>query len=305
MTDSKLPDLPIYVDSTMLTSFKSCPRKYLYAHLHNLRGAGKSVHLVAGGAFAAGLEAAREAAFSASHILTPDEISEAAFGPFMAEWGDYEAPEDSPKSLVNTFDALEGYLHAHHPQLDPIQPMRKPDGSPNIEYSFAIPLPVKHPSGDNFIFTGRFDMLGIWNDLPCIVDEKTTSALGNFWLKQFDLRGQFIGYCWACSQLGIPVNHVFVRGIAIKKTGCDFLTAPLQFPNHLLERWFDNTCRTLESLVAHWEAGLFTYNFGDSCAAYGGCTYTPLCAAKNDLDWFSQYEVSVWNPLRATGELAT
>ena len=49
---------PLAVDSTMLGTFRSCPQKLYRQYLQHWKPRGESVHLVAGGAFAEGIEAA-------------------------------------------------------------------------------------------------------------------------------------------------------------------------------------------------------------------------------------------------------
>lgn len=297
MKTDTYPELPVVLDSSMLTTFRACRKKFEYSYLYNLHPPGKSIHLVAGGAFAAGIDAARKYYYTAQ-APSYDEMIISAMAAFIREWGDFTAPEGHAKSFENTFHALEMYFHHHPPGRDSVQPLKKADGTPTTEFSFAIPLPIEHPiTGDPFIYAGRFDMLGKWDELLTILDEKTTSALGQSWLDQWSLRGQFIGYCWACQQLGYPVRQVAVRGVGILKTEIKFLTALQQYPQYLIDRWYFQLLDTVKELCAFYEAKSFSYNFGDSCAAYGGCAYRTLCEASEPEAWTSNYEVRVWNPL--------
>lgn len=291
------PQLPLVLDSSMLNTFRSCRKKFEYNYLFNLHPPGRSIHLVAGAAFAAGIDAARKYFYNTPNP-SYDEMITAAYQAFIIEWGTFTAPPGHAKSFENTFHALEMYFHHHPLESDPVQPLRKADGSPTTEFSFAIPLPLTHPSGDPFIYAGRFDMLGKWNkDLLTIMDEKTTSALGQSWLDQWSLRGQFIGYCWACQQLGYPVRQVVVRGVGILKTEIKFLTALQQYPQYLIDRWYMQLLQTIQELTAFYEAKDFSYNFGDSCSSYGGCSYKQLCEAHRPEDWMDNFEIRVWNPL--------
>lgn len=292
------PSLPLEViDSSMVNSFRSCRKKFYYNYIRHLQPAGRSVHLVAGGAFAAGVDAARKYWYNTA---TPvwDEMLVHAMRAFMREWKDYTAPEGHAKSFHNTFHALMEYFTRYHPEHDPVKPIKKPDGSPATEFSFAIPLPIKHPiTNDPILYAGRFDMLGDWDGLLTVLDEKTTSALGQSWLDQWKMRGQFIGYCWACQQLGYPVRQVVVRGIGLLKTEIKFLSALQQYPQYLIDRWYEELLNTTNEMVACVKLDHFTYNFGDSCAAYGGCAYSQLCEASEPENWVSNYDVRIWNPL--------
>ena len=55
------PIFPHAVDSTMLATFRSCPQKFFRQYVEHWKPKAESVHLVAGGAFASGIEAARRA----------------------------------------------------------------------------------------------------------------------------------------------------------------------------------------------------------------------------------------------------
>ena len=50
MTDSLTPILPGYIDATMTTCFRSCPRKFYDEFVLGLRPPGLSIDLHAGGA---------------------------------------------------------------------------------------------------------------------------------------------------------------------------------------------------------------------------------------------------------------
>lgn len=310
LSEAPVPILPQYIDSTMLSTWRSCRRKFFHTTILGLQPPGKNIHLTAGGAFAAGIEHARKAAFNGAEKI--DDQLKAAFPAFCREWGEAPFFDGEGKSFVNTFSSLEEYLH-HFPILsDEIQPLRNSDGSPTVEFTFSIPLPVDHPNGGPFLYVGRFDMLGEWKahgSLPCILDEKTTSGLGPFWLQQWALRGQFMGYCWALQQLGYPVRHAFVRGVAVLKTKTTFLTAPVTYSQFLLERWYARLIQDLQDISAAYVVArerdfdpsaieaLFPYNFADSCASYGGCAYSPICSASIPERWYSAFDIRRWDPL--------
>lgn len=257
------------------------------------------------------MEAARRLVFSnpGDHRPSHDDILQAAYHAFIREWGSNEAYEDSAKSFSNTFGALEAYLIQHPPETDVIQPLKRPDGSPAVEFTFSIPLEEapSHPeTGDPFLFVGRFDLLGAYNGLPCVVDEKTTSSIGFTWDSQWDLRGQFMGYIWACQQLGYPVNTAVIRGIGILKRDYKFATSIKQFAQYQIERWYRQLIFDLQDIVSAYETvgthpmlveQEYRYNFADACSAYGGCAFTTLCSAKDPEAFFSTYAKHRWDPL--------
>lgn len=310
-------EFPHYVDSSMRSAWAACKRKHLWSTILALYPTGKSVHLIAGGAFAAGMEAARKRVFCSP---SPEAVShydclEAAFVAFQKEWGDYIAPDNHAKSFVNTFCALDYYLTLYPPYSDNLQPLIRPDGSPAVEYTFAIPLEdCLHPqTGDPILFVGRFDMLGEYVTpearIPCIIDEKTTYSMGVGWADSWDLRGQFLGYLWALRQQGLKISHAAIRGVAIQKTQFKVETALPEYPDHLIERWawqlrkdvldmieaYNNV--GFDALESPWLDDMYPYNFADSCASYGGCAFARLCLAKDPEPFFINYIRHRWNPL--------
>ena len=70
------PIFPHAVDSTMLATFRSCPQKFFRQYVEHWKPKAESVYLVAGGAFASGIEAARRAFYekgaSVLAVQTPE-----------------------------------------------------------------------------------------------------------------------------------------------------------------------------------------------------------------------------------------
>jgi PD-(D/E)XK nuclease superfamily len=303
--------LPQYVDSNMLVMWRACRRKYFWAIANRLYPTGKSIHLAAGAAIAAGLEAIRRHVFTVANpeVITLEEMLYIGFEPFRHEWGYWLEPEEAYKSFSNTWSALKSYLQEFDPRHDVVQPYRRPDGTPAIEYTFAIPTGVPHPNGGEFLFVGRFDLLGLYNTLPCVLDEKTSGSLGMNWADQWDLRGQFMGYCWALQQQGLPTADAIVRGIAIQKTQYVSKTVMVHFSRYMLDRWHRQLIRDLEAMSAAYTEFLsgeptqiraedfYPYNFADACSSYGGCAYNILCRSAHPERFFTNYSNYVWDPL--------
>lgn len=286
------PSLPIHVDSTILTAFRGCPRRFWWEYVLRLRPHAINIHFHAGGCFAAGLEAWREAYYLNGQPET--EAQAAAVATFIGAWGDIEPPEGSNKTFFRTLAALVSYMDTYPMATDHLQPLRKD----SFEYSFAIPTKVIHPSGLPFIFCGRIDLLAAYSGLPAIVDEKTTSALGETFSKKWAMRGQFLGYLWAVRQtLGIKVNMAIVRGTAILKTTINHLEVPQQYPEHLIDEWAVDLEDSLRDMVRCWEEKRFAKVYGDACATFSKCSYTDLCTSKKPDIWFSTFARNTWNPI--------
>lgn len=296
--------LPAAIDSTMLSAFRSCPRKFFWQFCYGLQGRQPKIDLVAGAAFAAALERTyRE--FWLNKRLLPEALLRAHVS-FTKEWGDFpwEPPSaTSTKSFSRMWETVLFYFDRYPPQTDHIRPYLGA-GKPTLEFSFAIPLDApswpRHPqTGEPFLYCGRFDMLGEYEGRICIRDEKTTgrSAKSLQWAESWDLRSQFIGYTWACHQMGFPTDLVFVRGLFIQKTQLDSMEAMKTYPSYLRERWLSQVKKDLEHICYMWHHQDFDYNFADSCTSYGNCQFIPLCTSPDPSSWFDIYHYRRWSPL--------
>ena len=293
------PQLPSYIDSTMMSCFRSCRRKFYNEFILGLRPQAVSIDLHAGGAFSTALENFYREFFTGSGSF--EKAKMAAFVAFNKYWGDMDAPHNSPKTKDNMWLAVEVYLREYPPASDHVQPYFV-EGYPTFEFSFAIPLegegwPTHPVTGDPFLYAGRYDMLGTYHGAPCFRDEKTTKAAGPTWAEQWDLRSQFIGYKWASIVSGIPIKWAVIRGIVIQKTSIRTLEAIKDYPEHLLARWREQLKHDLNALVNCWQTQYWDYNLADACTSYGGCMFKNSCLSATPEAWLEGMTIRRWNPL--------
>lgn len=290
---------PQVFDSTILLT-AACPIKFYYQFCIGLSPMQKSIHLHAGGAFAHAVEKTRKA-FYLKKLPLNEAIYE-GWREFINYWGEYEAPENSYKSFENVSAALFSYFNQYDPSSDYIQPYIKSNGEPAVEFTFSIPLPILHPdTNEPIIYAGRCDMIGVFNRGPtCIVDEKTSYSFSPDWAKQFNMRGQFLGYLWAAQSFGIPASMCVVRGVAIQQRSIKHLEAILTFPQWQIDRWQQEMLRKVQYLKDCWVNKDFPLNYGDACSSYGGCPMMDLCGSENPHIWYDSYEVRKWSPLNVS-----
>lgn len=312
------PMFPYTIDSTMLATFRSCPQKFFRQYVQHWKPKAESVHLVAGGAFASGIEAARRAFYEGIGIayeLSMDgrqipipypvlkgdrEIAEAqGLKALLESYGDFECPSDSAKSLERTCGALEFYFENYPLGGDGMEPVLLASGKRGIEFSFAQPLPFAHPvTGDPILYTGRADMIAEFANGIYVVDEKTTSSLGASWSRQWEMRAQFTGYCWACREFGLQPAGTIIRGVSILKTKYDTQQAITYRAPWEIDRWLTQTVRDLERMVKMWQDDWWDYALDHACAEYGGCSMLQICKSQDPETWLETYfERRVWDPL--------
>lgn len=292
------PPFPELIDNSAISSFRKCPKDWYYSSLRQITGKGGNIHLHAGGAYAAGLEAARRA-FYEQHLPEDQAISE-GIKALTVYWGEFEAPENSPKTYDRILCAMLEYFAQYPMETDIIKPFINAAGKASVEFSFAIPLEVSHPvTGNPILYGGRFDMLGVRDGVLFVEDDKTASQLGAQWNRNWILDSQFTGYCYAAQRYGFPVAGAIIRGVSILKNGFGHAQAIVYRPDWQLRRWYDNLCLTIEDMISAWKRNVYLLTLDKhACNSYGGCGYSKLCESPEPERWIEfDYEPKHWNPL--------
>jgi hypothetical protein len=304
---------PTILDSSMIHTFRACPQQFFLSYMRRIAPAGRNPHFNAGGAFAKGLEVARKTFYDlrrkgADRGFCERESSRKGLIALWKAYGDHEVTDrHRHKSWDRTSAAFVSYLDRWPMWTDHVQ-VAEWQGKLLAEFSFAIDLPIKHPeSGDPILYAGRMDWIGKYNDVLFAVDEKTTKYFQETWASKWSLRAQLTGYVWACRQYGIPVSGTIVRGTAMKLTEIEHAEVVLPLPAWRIDRWYEQTIRDIERMIRAWESGIWDWNLGDSCVAYGGCPFTELCKVQNYEPWLApeagMFVPNNWNPLEKEEEL--
>jgi hypothetical protein len=296
------PDFPTAVDSTLLSTFRSCPQKFFLEYMQHWRFRTPNVHLHAGAAFAKGLEVARDAFWTQG----ADEHKSRLMGRCaLAEaYGDFEAPSGSAKTLDRMLGAFDHYMERF--PLPGTEPVLLPSGRRAIEFSFVQPLPVTHPvTNEPILYSGRLDQIINWQGGIYLEDDKTTSSLGASWGKQWELRSQFTGYAWGIAEAtGIQVTGALVRGVSILKTKYDTAECVTYRPEWQIDRWFDQVLRDLTRMKKMWAEGYWDYNLDHACGEFGGCQFLQVCQMRDPSDLLSlHFERRKWDPVARTETL--
>ena len=291
------PMFPHTVDSTILGAFRACKQKFYRQYVQHWKSQQPSVHLIAGGAFASGIEAARNVFYVEGGDSADAEA--AGLAALIRHYGDFQCPDDSAKSLERMCGAFEFYLSNYPLGADGADPITLPSGRRGIEFSFAEPLAVAHPvTGAPILYTGRSDMIASRMDGDYVYDEKTTGSLGATWPRQWEMRSQFTGYIWAARKQGINLKGAIVRGIAILKTMYNHMEVATYRSNYEIDRWEQQTCRDVEDMIRCWKEGYWDFNLDGACNEYGGCSFVKICKSSDPEAFLPVYfEQRVWDPL--------
>lgn len=297
--NAELPyHFPEVLDSTMLNAFRSCPKQFLYNYIwRKSPAAPPSVDLEAGGTLARALCVARKAFFVQG--VPEAEAYDMGFQAGMAHWTLDEVPDKKAhKDIDRVLTAYVQYFEKWPLSSDYIQPA-KMHNIPAIEFSFAIPIEIPHPeTGNPIVLAGRSDWIGVYKSSDFVVDEKSCSRFESNWADKWKLRAQLMQYHWAAQQCGLSVAGCIVRGIKLLKTEIGFQEAICKFAPWEIERWVLQTHRDINRMIKCWRTNMWDVNLGESCTAYGGCSYTQLCKVPNPEQWVRVgYIENTWDPL--------
>ena len=295
------PPFPQVFDSSMLSAFRGCPKKYYYNYLLGLSKPGHSIHLHFGGIIAAAVEHTRKA-FYGDGLSQPEAVLKGAQH-ILKSWGEVVTPEKSAKTLENCLLTHADYFVEYPLAYDFVKPFKLANGTLSVECNFALPLDTRHPTtGEPLVYCGRFDMLGKSDNGFYVVDEKTTASLGGSWAAQFNNRAQLTGYAWGAKTFGFPLSGIIIRGVGILSKETKFQQVIQQRPDWQIALWKEQTERDLKRIIASWEAGWFDMVMDKGCADFGQCTYLTLCTSKDPENWMGDYVISHWNPLHRDGD---
>lgn len=282
----------------MLASMR-CPRKFLLSHVlrWSREGGEKSIHLVAGAAYAKGLEIAR---LAYTQGVSPEECLERGVQALIEEYGDAECPETESKTLDRMVGALEFYFSQYPLEDDPAR-ISIISGVPAVEWRFALPLPFKNPdTGEPLIYAGRTDMICEFAGARYAEDDKTTKSLGPKWGNQWDLRSQFTGYAWAGQELDLGLQGTLVRGVSILKTKYESAQAIVNSPPWKINEWIEHRDHLIESALAYYRSGYWEPALDMTCEEYGGCSFKSICTIPPDrrINWLrTNFGEGTWSPL--------
>lgn len=291
------PPFPETIDNSALSAFRSCPRKFQLEYLEHWKPKTPNIHLHAGGAFARGLEVAREEFYVKG--ANPELSVARGVAAMLDFYGMFDAPEESVKGPDRMAGAMVYYFDQWKLQDDNAIPSTFPTGKRGIEFSFLEPLPINHPStGNPLLYSGRFDMVVDYAGGRFGEDDKTASQLGATWSRQWEMRAQFTGYCWGARESGYPIDGMLVRAVSILKRGYDHAQTVTYRAPWVIERWMEQTLRDLKRMVRMWEEGYFDYNLDESCNAFGGCVFKQVCLSQDPKPWLETgFERRRWDPV--------
>ena len=171
----------------------------------------------------------------------------------------------------------------------------------STEQEFTIDLPWHKK------LIGRIDKIIEWDGAMWVMDHKTTSSLGDAYMKMHTPNMQFTGYVYAANKLGFKCQGVLVDAILVAK---GLLEASSRAKLTPLRRDFayrsagdiEEYLRTIYDIqqdIELCENSNWWYPNHASCTDYGECPYRKICkesAEYRERIITNDYRVKHWDP---------
>ena len=306
------PIFPHAIDNSLRKELVKCETAARYRYIQGVRSnEGSRVDLVAGAAFAAGMEAMRRAYYE--EALDPEACVSKGVAALYESYGNFIPPAKSNKTAARMAGALAFYAQQCPLEDEKLIPVQTPDGKRAVEVSFNYEIPILHPNdGAPLTYCGRFDMLALDPyDMAWVVDEKTTSQMGEKWANQWPLDSQMTGYCWGAKNLlqewGMDneVGGAIINGVAIRLRDYEHARFNAYRQDWEIERWYNQMIEDVERLKKAYQVDDYNMTLDHACAHYmNPCEYAPLCLSRNPerLLLGGGWQEVRWNPLTRKDE---
>lgn len=261
-------------DSTSLSTFAACPRKYFYSNLQGWTSELRSVHLIFGGHYATALEHFHK--HRAAGVSYDDALRMVVREALVATWdAERGAPQDwmhNTKTRDTLIRSIVWYLE--HYKDDPMQTVILSDGRAAVEYSFSVDL------SDEYVYCGHIDRLVTYGDAIMVQDQKTTgSSITPRFFENFSPDYQMTGYTWAGQIIfNMPVKGVVIDAAYVAVGFTDFARQPITRSERQLEEFRLEALHYIGLAKQCHESGYYPMN-RTACGNYGGCEFRRVCSA--------------------------
>lgn len=286
-------------DSTSLSTFITCPRKYYLSMLQGWTSEQRAVHLIFGGHYATALEHFHK--HRAAGIEYADAVRLVVWEALINTWDrEADAPQDwmhPSKTRDTLIRSIVWYLE--HFKNDPMQTVILSDGRAAVEYSFSVDL------NEEYVYCGHIDRLVTYGDNSDIYvqDQKTTgSQITPRFFEGYSPDYQMTGYTWAGQIIfSMPVKGVVIDAAYIAVGFTAFGRQAVTRSERQLEEFRLEALHYIGQAKACHESGFYPMN-RTACGNYGGCEFRRICSAvpgirKNLLEG-GYKKRERWDPIR-------
>lgn len=305
MFSATLPTLQIAWDSSSLSVFKTCPRKYQYQYISQRHPKGSSIHLTFGSAYHKALEIYDH---KKSDGLDHEEATHEAIR-YCLTFSDGPDPDPNKNKFTLT-RTVAWYLEQF--TNDACETIILDNGKPAVELSFKLELtqlPNTTPEGEPYLLCGHLDRLVSFQESLYFLDRKTTKGtLSQSYFNQFTPNNQMTIYHFASNIIlpsGIAGGIIDAAQIGVGFSR--FARTMIHRSPDMIEEFLGDLSHYL-SLAEHYATDNYWPMNDKACGDYGGCPFQSICSRPpsirntflNDNFYFTS---SLWNPLEIRGDI--
>ena len=303
------------IDYSALSTYLTCPRRFLFQYVLNLKPAGQSIHLVFGSCWHYGLESTYNLLKDKQSlsVLESTEHSIKAFNKLWKLDGEpYWKNEDAifPKSPGHAANMYKAYWDRF------LTSDIKDRSIIAVEAPFSIDLSTKDAKLPNYI--GRIDLIfSNGADGIDILDHKTAKSIYSTTPQTFEMSFQSDGYLTAGRIFYDKIPTITYRVALCQKSKIDFVPITITKRSAAIEHFLANLCHYASEIQKNLNLleedkinctertdilRSFHRNPGYACTTFSSiCSYYDLCRLRNNpLHWISKapqgFIHSEWDP---------
>lgn len=303
------------IDYSALSTYLTCPRRFLFQYVLNLKPAGQSIHLVFGSCWHYGLESTYNL-LASNPSLTVIEATEHSIRAFNKLWkldGEpYWKNEDAifPKSPGHAANMYKAYWDRF------LVSDVKDRSILAVEAPFSIDLSSHTKGLPNYI--GRIDLIfSNGHDGIDIIDHKTAKAIYSTTPQTFEMSFQSDGYLTAGRIFYDKIPTITYRIALCQKSKIDFVPITINKRAAAIEHFLANLCHYAAEIQQNLNLleedkinckertdilQSFHRNPGYACTTFSSiCSYYDICRLRNNpLFWLEKapqgFMHSEWDP---------
>ena len=303
------------IDYSALSTYLTCPRKFLFQYIMHLKPAGQSIHLVFGSCWHYGLEITYNTLLAnpSLSVLEATEISIKAFNKLWQLDGEpFWKNEDAifPKSPGHAANMYKAYWDRF------LKSDVQERSLMGVEIPFAISLSTEEKSLPNYI--GRIDLIFTNGENGIdILDHKTSKAIYATSSQSFEMSMQSDGYLTAGRIYYDKIPTITYRIALCQKSKIDFVPITINKRSAAIDHFLSDLCYYADEIKTHLtlleedkvnclnrtdNLQSFHRNPGYACTTFSStCAYYDLCRLRNNpLLWSEKppqgFIISEWDP---------
>lgn len=289
-------------DATSLSLAMTCPRKYYYSMIRQIRPQIDSVHLRFGALYATALE------HFYKHRAEGATIDEALFlivrEALVSTWlydeeGRSLGPEpflDNAKNRFGLIRSIVWYVDQFGDESNAgIKTLHLSNGKPAVELSFSF------QATDEIVLCGHLDRIVTYAGAKFVMDQKTTgSTIGTYFFDNFKPDVQMSLYTLAGQiVLDSPIKGVLIDGAQIAVGFTRFERGFTYRTNEELHEFLKTALVTIETTRHYTAEDYFPMNL-TACGNYGGCPFRGICSTSpshREEIIQREFKTKVWDPI--------